>query len=126
MFQLKGDARPTNQDLTSNFRRDMIAGCGQRPGRGGGSLGALPRCSSAPASLSADLRSIVYSIHVRRTSEPNAAFAFWIHAASGVVSRAYMAAPVRMFSRNYASRRANAPWGGRPRKLHEAVMAAVT
>ncbi|RHY37747.1 hypothetical protein DYB25_011082 [Aphanomyces astaci] len=37
----------------------MIAGCGQRPGRGGGSLGALPRCSPAPASLSADLRSIV-------------------------------------------------------------------
>ncbi|RHY90484.1 hypothetical protein DYB35_007675 [Aphanomyces astaci] len=37
----------------------MIAGCGQQPGRGGGSLGAFPRCSSAPASLSADLRSIV-------------------------------------------------------------------
>ncbi|ETV63643.1 hypothetical protein H257_19426 [Aphanomyces astaci] len=57
----------------------MIAGCGQRPGRSGGSLGALPRCSSAPASLFADLRSIVYSIHVRRMSEPNAAFAYLLH-----------------------------------------------
>ncbi|RLN97007.1 hypothetical protein DYB28_014433, partial [Aphanomyces astaci] len=43
--------------------------------RGGGSLGALPRCISAPASLSANLRSIVYNIHVRTSSEPNAAFA---------------------------------------------------
>ncbi|RHY46130.1 hypothetical protein DYB38_010881, partial [Aphanomyces astaci] len=43
--------------------------------RGGGSLGALPRCISAPALLSANLRSIVYNIHVRTSSEPNAAFA---------------------------------------------------
>ncbi|RHY99889.1 hypothetical protein DYB35_013540 [Aphanomyces astaci] len=57
------------------LRHDCYAGCCQRPGRGGGSLGALPRCISAPASLSANLRSIVYSIHVRTSSEPNAAFA---------------------------------------------------
>ncbi|RHY55469.1 hypothetical protein DYB30_009639, partial [Aphanomyces astaci] len=56
-------------------RHDCHAGCCQRPGRGGGSLGALPRCISAPALLSANLRSIVYSIHVRTSSEPNAAFA---------------------------------------------------
>ncbi|RHZ40151.1 hypothetical protein DYB26_010217 [Aphanomyces astaci] len=58
------------------LRHDCHAGCCQRPGRGDGSLGALPRCISAPASLSANFRSIVYSIHVCTSSEPNAAFAY--------------------------------------------------
>ncbi|RHY61072.1 hypothetical protein DYB34_002557 [Aphanomyces astaci] len=54
----------------------MMASLSNLPtSRGGGSLGALPRCISAPASLSANLRSIVYNIHVRTSSEPNAAFA---------------------------------------------------
>ncbi|RHZ01676.1 hypothetical protein DYB35_014074 [Aphanomyces astaci] len=73
MLSSSGWAAVRDQHLP--LRRDCHAGCGQRPGRGGGSLGALPRCSFRPVSLSADFRSVVYSIHVRTTSTPDAAFA---------------------------------------------------
>ncbi|RHZ22125.1 hypothetical protein DYB26_013604 [Aphanomyces astaci] len=77
MSQLTWDARPTDQDLTSNFRRDVIAmlAAANDPAVVAEASARFHAAVAAPASLSADLRSIVYSIHVRKTSEPDAAFA---------------------------------------------------
>ncbi|RHY01804.1 hypothetical protein DYB36_004529 [Aphanomyces astaci] len=65
-----------DQELTSNFRRDVIAmlAAANDMAVAAQASARFHTAVAAPASLSADLRSIVYSIHVRTTSEPDAAF----------------------------------------------------
>ncbi|RHZ34898.1 hypothetical protein DYB26_016554, partial [Aphanomyces astaci] len=76
MGQLTWAAHPMDQELTSNFRRDVIAmlAAANDMAVAAQASARFHTAVAAPASLSADLRSIVYSIHVRTTSEPDAAF----------------------------------------------------
>ncbi|RHY28098.1 hypothetical protein DYB32_006265 [Aphanomyces invadans] len=81
MAQLTWNALPTDNDLTTNFRRDVIAmlAAAKDPAVAAEASTRFHASLASPSSLSADLRSIVYSIHVRTAPDSDAAFSHLQH-----------------------------------------------
>ncbi|KAG9401552.1 hypothetical protein AC1031_009422 [Aphanomyces cochlioides] len=78
MADLTWEKKGTDVEITSNFRRDVISmlGAAKEPSTIAEATARFRAAVAQPGSLSADLRSIVYSINARNTTTPEDDFAY--------------------------------------------------